>query len=471
MSDNCPICQTDLTEKSQTGSNYECDYECSRSGKFQLSRQAQNDLPRIYLNTTTPDEKEEKVAVISHAIRKMQKNDMDYYPAIDRQFIKLLKQTLPTPSEQKDLLIQWVGNNTKALGDYVWVNRYSIVAILGARKLTEYNVILQYLKNKSLIEDKTVIVGGGGEEGNIMKVRLSYEGREYFENLKRGGKTYEESEVKSVKKVKVFQTTFSAYHYIGYIGEGGVGNVVKVEDEKKDTYALKYLKSEIINTDKLRRFKNELYFGKRNLHKNIIKVFDDGYIYTKDIKCPFYVMDYYSETLHTLMKDDILLTDILPYFVQILDGIEAAHNNKIWHRDIKPKNILFDSTTKTMLIADFGIAHFEEEYLHTAVETQARDRLANFQYAAPEQKIRGQRVDQRADIFALGMILNEMFTGIPPQGTDFQKISDFSPEHAYLDSLVDQMLKQKADQRPKDIATIKKWLIDHENDFETKQEN
>jgi serine/threonine protein kinase len=271
------------------------------------------------------------------------------------------------------------------------------------------------------------------------------------------------------KEGQVFQSAFNTYHYVGTIGSGGSGIVVKVEDENSNTFAIKYLNPDRISSDKLRRFKNELFFCEKNEHKNIIKVLDHGHIDTKGIKCPFYVMHYYPETLRTLMKKQISSTEVLLFFSQILDGVEAAHLKNIWHRDIKPENILFDSATNILLIADFGIAHFEEDSLHTAVITRDKDRLANFQYAAPEQRVSDGNVDQRADIYALGMILNEMFTGKLPLGTKFQKIGDVSPEHAYLDYLIDFMLYQDPDQRYKEIASIKKELIARKNAFVSEQ--
>jgi eukaryotic-like serine/threonine-protein kinase len=74
----------------------------------------------------------------------------------------------------------------------------------------------------------------------------------------------------------------------------------------------------------------------------------------------------------------------------------------VFHRDLKPENILYDRNADRLVVADFGIAHFEEDQLLTAVETKDRERLANFKYAAPEQGIRGRPVDHRADIFAFG---------------------------------------------------------------------
>lgn len=104
---------------------------------------------------------------------------------------------------------------------------------------------------------------------------------------------------------------------------------------------------------------------------------------------PFYVMPLYQHTLRGLMDAGIERNRILPLFSLILDGVEAAHLLRVWHRDLKPENVLCDANSGSAVIADFGIAHFEEDELYTAVETRNGDRLANFQYAAPEQRIRG----------------------------------------------------------------------------------
>ena len=72
-------------------------------------------------------------------------------------------------------------------------------------------------------------------------------------------------------------------------------------------------------------------------------------------------MPLYSGTLRELMARDITPERILIYFGQILDGAEAAHLQGVWHRDLKPENILFSESANKLVVADFGIAHFEEE--------------------------------------------------------------------------------------------------------------
>jgi serine/threonine protein kinase len=155
----------------------------------------------------------------------------------------------------------------------------------------------------------------------------------------------------------------------------------------------------------------------------------------------------------------------LRLFSDILDGLEAAHLKRVFHRDLKPENLLYFSNTNKLLVADFGIAHFEEDQLHTHVETLPAERLANFEYAAPEQRRSGIEVDARSDIFALGLILSELFTGNVPHGLGAIKISEKASTFAYLDGLVDRMLQQDPNRRYSSIREIKNDLVARGNDF------
>jgi len=157
--------------------------------------------------------------------------------------------------------------------------------------------------------------------------------------------------------------------------------------------------------------------------------------------------------------------DILPLFSQILNGVEAAHLSGVWHRDLKPENILFDQPENNLLVADFGIAHFEEEEIYTSIETRDSTRMANFQYSAPEQRVRNTKVDHRADIFSLGLILNELFTREILQGAGYKRIANINAGYAYLDELVELMTQQDPANRPEAIEKIKMELIGRRNAF------
>jgi serine/threonine protein kinase len=263
------------------------------------------------------------------------------------------------------------------------------------------------------------------------------------------------------KKGDVVKTAFDTYTIERRRGAGGSGEVYEVSDADGVAYAAKFLDSERASTTKLKRFKNEIHFCTKNTHPNIIQIIASGITASGTT---FYVMPLYSGTLRELISKGIARPAVLPYFGQILDGVEAAHLRGVWHRDVKPENILFSAEIDTLIVADFGIAHFEEDDLLTAVETRNNERLANFLYSAPEQRNRNQRVDGKADIYALGLILNEMFSGAVPQGTSFRKVSEVAHDYGYVDELVDLMLRQDPDARPS-VEIVKRELIARGNEF------
>jgi len=264
---------------------------------------------------------------------------------------------------------------------------------------------------------------------------------------------------------KEFETTFRRYLVQAPIGEGGAGWVFRVADDDGMIYALKFLRPESATSSKRKRFQNEIRFCQAQEHPNIIKVLDVGLSVSATAASPFYVMPFYPQTLRHLMQAGIHIDNILPLFAQILDGVEAAHLVGVYHRDLKPENVLYDPAARQMVVADFGVAHFAEEQLYTEVETKPNERLANFLYSSPEQRARGAVVDQRADIFALGLILNEMYTGTVIHGTGHRVIADAAPAYSYLDALVDAMIRQSTQERLPNIRTIKRQLIARRQEF------
>lgn len=266
-----------------------------------------------------------------------------------------------------------------------------------------------------------------------------------------------------------FKTTFATYEATKILGEGGAGRVYSATDESGGDGAIKLLDPAKATKEKIKRFKNEYTFCSRNTHENILSVHDHGLYYSGKEASPFYVMALYQGSLRALMNQGISPNEALKYFIQILDGVEAAHLQGVVHRDLKPENVLYDQARDRLLVADFGIARFTEEELYTLVETSSNRRLANFQYAAPEQRARGKTVDRRADIYALGLILNEMFTGEVPHGTEYKTIEEVSADHAYLDPIVQRMLRQSYEDRYSSIESVKRELIGRQQEFITRQ--
>jgi len=272
-----------------------------------------------------------------------------------------------------------------------------------------------------------------------------------------------------LNKPFVFTTTFDTYTATHIIGEGGSGRIFEAVDDAEGKYAIKYLDPAKATKEKVKRFKNELLFCLRNQHPNILTITDHGVFTKEESKTPFYVMPLYDGSLRDLLEAGISVDKALIYFAQMLDGVEAAHIRGIVHRDLKPENILYAAAEDRLVIADFGIASFEEEELYTAVETKDSTRLANFQYAAPEQRSRGSETDHRSDIYALGLILNEMFTGEIPQGTGYRTIAKVAADYEYLDSMVEEMIRQSPQDRINSIEEIKNQLIGRKNEFITRQ--
>ena len=263
----------------------------------------------------------------------------------------------------------------------------------------------------------------------------------------------------SLRQPVTFETAFTQYTGTDIIGAGGSGRVYRAIDDTGDVYAIKLLDADKANREKLKRFKNEVEFCRRNQHRNIITVIGDGVFIDGKKHSPFYVMPLYQGSLRTLLEARISPERVLYYFLQLLDGVEAAHLQQVVHRDLKPENILYDKAQDRLLVADFGIAHFEVEDIYTDAETSPNDKLANFQYAAPEQRRRGSKVEYPADIYALGLILNEMFTGLVPHGTRYKTISSVVSDHRYLDDMVAEMLDQSVEERTNSIAEVKRQLI------------
>lgn len=255
---------------------------------------------------------------------------------------------------------------------------------------------------------------------------------------------------------RILSSTFARYQLGEIVGEGANGRVFRATDEVGAAVAVKVVDPERITTVALKRFRNEVEFCSRPNHSNIIRVLDSG---RTDTDLPGYVMPHYPRTLRSLLpiRD---IAQALRTFDAIAAALEYAHAKAVWHRDLKPENVLI-ADDGAPIVTDFGIAHFTEEFLATHVETRAGDRLANVGYAAPEQHRKGGVVDQRADVFALALLLNEMITGHVPRGVAFKTIKDIDPAFAFLDEPVNLMMSFEPERRPPDAGAVRKLITAH----------
>jgi serine/threonine protein kinase len=238
------------------------------------------------------------------------------------------------------------------------------------------------------------------------------------------------------------------------LGEGGAGIVFAATRDDGEAVALKVLRPSSGSREKLKRFRNELYFCLRTSDPHIVPVTDFGLISTDEGAATYYVMPRMASSLREHIKGGISATEANRLLVNMLNAVEAAHLRGVWHRDLKPENFLV-KTNGDLVLSDFGAAHFHTDLLLTSVETKPQHRLANFEYAAPEQRRKGDAVDSRCDIYALGLMTHELFTGHVPHGKGHELISATLPDYAYLDEIVEWMTQHAPARRPSSIDEIR----------------
>ncbi|WP_313356080.1 serine/threonine-protein kinase [Microbacterium sp.] len=198
------------------------------------------------------------------------------------------------------------------------------------------------------------------------------------------------------------------------------------------------------------RFEREIQYGHATTHPNVVRI----HAYAEDERSYLYVMDFYPMTLREVIKDESDPDVLLDYVRQLCEALAHVHGDDIAHRDIKPENILIDPDARRLVLADFGIAHFKSSAL-----TRPADLLANRNYLAPEQMLKNNTlsVGKPADIFALGLIITEMFTKQNSRGKRHALMRECYPFLADLDLIVEQMMLQDESQRLR-IETVRGLL-------------
>jgi len=204
------------------------------------------------------------------------------------------------------------------------------------------------------------------------------------------------------------------YELIRRIGSGSMGDVYEAHDPSVDRrVAIKVLRRDLVDRSVGQgrwgeRFLQEARAAGRLLHPNIITLYDYG----DDAGVPYLAMELFDgENLSVLLKRNgrLPVSDGLTIVNQILAALEFAHSRGVVHRDVKPSNIMVKESRLTK-IGDFGIAHLETSDL-----TTVGDVLGTPSYMAPEQ-FAGKPVDNRTDLFAVGVVLFEVLAGEKPFG-------------------------------------------------------
>ena len=266
------------------------------------------------------------------------------------------------------------------------------------------------------------------------------------------------------------------YEIVDKVGSGGMSDVYKALDHKLNRYvAVKVLKDEF-SEDKsfVSKFKVEAQSAAGLTHPNIVNVYDVG----EDNGIYYIVMELVEGiTLKKYIekKGKLSVKESVSIAIQVAQGIEAAHNNHIIHRDIKPQNVIISREGKVK-VTDFGIARA------ASANTINSNAMGSVHYISPEQA-RGGYIDEKSDIYSLGISLYEMITGkVPFEGDStvtiaLQHINEELPSPKLevtdlpisVERIIEKCTQKKAERRYLKVSTLisdlKKALVTPDEDF------
>lgn len=276
--------------------------------------------------------------------------------------------------------------------------------------------------------------------------------------------------------IKLGMIIADRYEVLEKIGTGGMSDVYRAKDHKLNRYvAVKALKQEFVeNKDFVSKFRVEAQAAAGLMHPNIVNVYDVG----EENGSHYIVMELVEGiTLKKYIEKKARLSvkEAVSIAIQMAMGIEAAHNNHIIHRDIKPQNIIISKEGKVK-VTDFGIAKAATS------NTITSNVMGSVHYTSPEQ-VRGGFSDEKSDIYSLGITLFEMLTGrVPFNGEttvavaikhiqeQMPSVREFVPEIPIsVEQIVKKCTQKSPDRRyqsaPELIEDLKKSLISPDENF------
>jgi Protein kinase domain len=233
---------------------------------------------------------------------------------------------------------------------------------------------------------------------------------------------------------------------LGLIGHGGMGEVYRAYDLiLNQAVALKFLGWANMDEAALARFRNEVRVARQVSHPNVCRVYDIGFIEGFH----FLSMEYLDgEDLASLLRRIGRLPQdkAIEFARKICAGLAAAHERGVLHRDLKPANIMIDGRGQVR-ITDFGLAALAQEVALSDI------RSGTPAYMSPEQKA-GKEVTTRSDLYSLGLVLYEMFTGkrrSDTQTNPSELVKDLDPA---VERVILRCLEQEPKRRPSSALNV-----------------
>ncbi|ARK30087.1 protein kinase domain-containing protein [Halalkalibacter krulwichiae] len=278
-------------------------------------------------------------------------------------------------------------------------------------------------------------------------------------NIKQVGADENKSRISSFikKNNKSLTLSLGEVSDLKQIGQGGNG-LVYAGIQNGEEVAIKFL---VVGkqSSKLERFKAE-YFNVNLLEERINIV---NYINYEEIQCedgyllPAIIMKRYEKALNKLKQDSPEISEktFIRLFNFLLNTLEKIHQHGIIHRDIKPENILVTKETNFVL-TDFGIANYNPELYTLKAKTEKKERLANYEFSAPEQAKKGAIPAPSMDIYALGQVCQWFVFGETHRGTNRRKITEVfkSDEAEVTENVINKCLYNNHEQRYQSISEI-----------------
>ncbi|MGV3662832.1 MAG: serine/threonine-protein kinase [Prosthecobacter sp.] len=245
-----------------------------------------------------------------------------------------------------------------------------------------------------------------------------------------------------------------AYTFTEYLDSGGMGSVYKaVQKSLNRTVAVKLL-SRIHEGDGFaERFKRESQALAQLSHPNIVAVHDCGETCDGQM---YYVMEFVSgmDLQQLLRRRSPSPRQILQIITQVCNALQYAHERGIVHRDIKPANILIDDQGNVK-VADFGLVKIVDAQAVNHTATGAT--LGTPDYIAPEALLHGVKIDHRADIYSLGVMIYELLTGHLPKGK-WEPPSIRSGADKKVDAVVSKAMQNDPDKRYQQVSEMTQVL-------------
>jgi hypothetical protein len=253
------------------------------------------------------------------------------------------------------------------------------------------------------------------------------------------------SEAPTVAKPADAPPEVPGYEILGVLGRGGMGLVYRARQSRLDRLvALKVLPAEAAKDPAFaERFTREARALARLNHPHIVTLYDFG----QAGPLPYFVMEYVDGTSlrERLRQGPLPPAEAVRLAVQVCNALEEARGEGLVHRDIKPENVLLDKRGRVK-VADFGVAKLLQRKEGEFTLTGPWQVMGTFHYMAPEQLADPLRVDHRADIWSLGVVLYEMLTGERPVGR-FPLPSATPGVDARLDAIVLRALERDPERR------------------------